>query len=49
MGIGMIAVVAPGDADLAVGALVEHGLSAWVVGQVERREGSAVELVGEYR
>ena len=49
MGIGMVAVVASDAAGLAVQVLVEHGLSAWVVGRIEHREGTAVELMGKYR
>ncbi|PRY41301.1 phosphoribosylformylglycinamidine cyclo-ligase [Umezawaea tangerina] len=48
MGVGMMAVVAPDSADAAVDVLVEHGLSAWVVGRVDSSDGTSVELVGEY-
>lgn len=48
MGVGMMAVVAPDGADTAVAVLAEHGLPAWVVGRVERREGARVKLVGGY-
>lgn len=37
MGVGMIAVVAPGDADRAVATLAERGVAAWVCGQVRPR------------
>jgi phosphoribosylformylglycinamidine cyclo-ligase len=49
MGVGMVAVVAPEAADLAVSALSDHGLSAWVAGRLETRDGAAVEMVGGYR
>lgn len=40
MGIGMIAVVAAGDADRSIALLAERGLTAWVCGVVRgRREG----------
>ena len=34
MGVGMVALVAPGDADTAVSVLAGHGIDAWVCGEV---------------
>jgi phosphoribosylformylglycinamidine cyclo-ligase len=47
MGVGMIAVVAPGDADTAVGLLHDRGIQAWVIGDVSAGSGT-VTLVGEH-
>jgi len=41
MGLGLVAVVAPADADAARAALRARGLDAWVVGGIERGEGEA--------
>lgn len=42
MGIGMIAVVAPGDADTALALLRTRGVQAWVCGEVRgRRDGES--------
>ncbi|TDT34500.1 phosphoribosylformylglycinamidine cyclo-ligase [Naumannella halotolerans] len=47
MGVGMVAVVAPADADAAVELLGERGVPAWVCGTVEAGlEG--VELIGDH-
>lgn len=52
MGVGMVAVLDPGDADVAVGVLAEHGVRAWVAGSVETApdegSGGRVELVGRH-
>jgi phosphoribosylformylglycinamidine cyclo-ligase len=48
MGVGMLAVVAPDDADAAVFILAEHGVPAWAAGETVGREGTA-RLVGSYR
>ncbi len=47
MGVGMIAVVASGDADTAVRVLADHGLRASVAGHVEPGSGT-VRLIGAY-
>ncbi|GAB3991926.1 phosphoribosylformylglycinamidine cyclo-ligase [Nocardioides marmoraquaticus] len=50
-GVGMVAVVAPDDADRAVALLGGHGVDAWVAGTVvPARDGGGgrVELVGEH-
>ena len=44
MGVGMVAVVPPSQADAAVGALGERGVAAWVCGEVV--DGGGVELAG---
>jgi phosphoribosylformylglycinamidine cyclo-ligase len=41
MGVGMVAVVAPGDADRAVQFLAERSVPAWVAGQVTPGSGNA--------
>ncbi len=49
-GIGMVAILAPNDADRALRTLAARGMKAWVAGVIEDRtgaEGSA--LVGKYR
>ncbi|MDQ4131473.1 MAG: phosphoribosylformylglycinamidine cyclo-ligase [Actinomycetota bacterium] len=43
LGVGMVAVVAPGDSDDAIGLLRARGVEAWVMGRV--REGPGVEIV----
>ncbi|NDL60809.1 phosphoribosylformylglycinamidine cyclo-ligase [Phytoactinopolyspora mesophila] len=47
MGVGMVAVVAPGDADSAVQRLTERDVPAWIAGEVVNGTGDA-ELVGAY-
>jgi phosphoribosylformylglycinamidine cyclo-ligase len=47
MGVGMLAVLAPDAADPAVAALSDHGVDAWVVGEVRTGSGS-VQLHGSY-
>jgi phosphoribosylformylglycinamidine cyclo-ligase len=50
-GVGMVALVAPDDADRAVSLLGEHGVGAWVAGTVDAAEPGAegaVRLVGEH-
>ena len=47
MGVGMVTVVAPDDADSAVGLLRERGLPAWVCGEVAAGE-PGVRLRGEH-
>ena len=41
MGLGLVAVVAPGDEAAAHAVLKARGLGAWTVGAVERGEGEA--------
>jgi phosphoribosylformylglycinamidine cyclo-ligase len=41
MGLGLVAVVAPGDEGAAHAALAARGLGAWTVGAIERGEGEA--------
>jgi phosphoribosylformylglycinamidine cyclo-ligase len=41
MGLGLVAVVAPGDEAAALAVLRERGLEAWTVGAIERGEGEA--------
>jgi phosphoribosylformylglycinamidine cyclo-ligase len=41
MGLGLVAVVAPGDEAAAHAALRERGLDAWTVGAIEKGEGEA--------
>jgi len=49
MGVGMVAVVAPDGADLAVRTLTAGGVPAWVCGEVEATSGPGrTDLVGEY-
>jgi phosphoribosylformylglycinamidine cyclo-ligase len=47
MGIGMVALVDPADADAAVGALANRGIEAWIAGSVLPGEGVA-RLVASY-
>ena len=47
MGVGMVAVVAPDDANSAVGLLRERGLPAWVCGEIGAGE-PGVRLRGEH-
>jgi phosphoribosylformylglycinamidine cyclo-ligase len=47
MGVGMVAVVTPGDADRAVRTLRERGVTAWIAGVVGPGAGQ-VTLVGEH-
>jgi len=53
MGVGMVAVVAPGAADHAVRLLADRDVSAWVCGEVavgpDGRPADAVRLVGRHR
>jgi phosphoribosylformylglycinamidine cyclo-ligase len=48
-GVGMVAVVAPDDADRAVSVLGEGGVDAWVCGEVSSAPGGAVTLSGDYQ
>jgi phosphoribosylformylglycinamidine cyclo-ligase len=49
-GVGMVALLAPAAVDAAVALLAEHGIDAWVAGQVTAASGTGgtVELVGQH-
>jgi phosphoribosylformylglycinamidine cyclo-ligase len=47
MGVGMVAVIGPEDADRALRLLAERGLPAWVIGQITAGSGG-VRLTGEH-
>jgi phosphoribosylformylglycinamidine cyclo-ligase len=47
MGVGMVAVVAPADADRAVRLLTQRGLPCWIAGRVATDQ-PGVRLVGEH-
>jgi len=50
VGVGMVAIVAPEAADLALRSLAARGMKAWVCGRVERRTGSeGAFLEGNYQ
>ena len=46
-GIGMVAIIAPEDADRAIQIIAKHGIQAWVAGAVSGN-GSGAALVGNY-
>jgi phosphoribosylformylglycinamidine cyclo-ligase len=50
MGVGMIAVVPEESADVALAALTDRGVEAWVAGEITKRgdHGSGAALVGDY-
>jgi len=48
MGVGMVAVVDPGDSEAAVEVLDAHGLDAWPCGTVVPESGGNVGLFGDY-
>ncbi|MBC7633070.1 phosphoribosylformylglycinamidine cyclo-ligase [Aeromicrobium sp.] len=52
MGVGMVALVAPDEADAAVRLLAEHGVDAWIAGDVAgagiHGEGGSVTLTGAH-
>ncbi len=48
MGVGMVAVVAPDDADAAIRLLVERGIPSWLCGEVLDVPGGAVALQGAH-
>ena len=51
MGVGMVAVLPPSEADAAIGVLAGRGLKAWVAGTVGNSvdaQGSSVRLVGQH-
>jgi phosphoribosylformylglycinamidine cyclo-ligase len=49
-GVGMVALLAPAAVDQGVALLADHGIDAWVAGEVKAAEGpgGTVELVGQY-
>ncbi len=47
MGVGMTAVVAPADADQAIGLLTQRGVLSWPLGEIVAGEGQA-QLVGRH-
>jgi phosphoribosylformylglycinamidine cyclo-ligase len=49
MGVGMVAVVAPEDADRVLAVLTARHVPAWVLGEVKPADGAArSELVGNH-
>ena len=49
MGVGMVAMVAPQDADVVVELLGARGVPSWVCGEALGTTGHRVEMVGEYQ
>jgi phosphoribosylformylglycinamidine cyclo-ligase len=49
-GVGMVALVPPGDVDRAVRTLAGHGVSAWAAGEVslDEHHGGQVRMVGQH-
>ena len=47
-GVGMVALTAADDADAALALLAEHGIRAWVAGQVGPGTGTRVSLIGQH-
>lgn len=47
LGVGMVALVTPGDADEAIATLAGRGIDAWTCGEVAEGDGT-VELVNDY-
>ena len=49
-GVGMVALTDPEDVDAAIAVLAEHGVRAWVAGEVgvDAERGGRVELVGQH-
>ena len=48
MGVGMVALVAPDDADAAIRSLAERGFEAWAAGEVLDAPGGTVTLTGDH-
>ena len=50
LGVGMIAIVAPGDADRALAILTARHLDCWVIGAINKggKEGPRAKLVGQH-
>jgi phosphoribosylformylglycinamidine cyclo-ligase len=49
LGVGMVALTAPDDADRALALLTARGLDAWVCGAVRPTPGGTVTLSGRYQ
>jgi phosphoribosylformylglycinamidine cyclo-ligase len=49
-GVGMVALTDPEDVDAAIAVLAEHGIRAWVAGEVgvDAELGGRVELTGQH-
>ena len=49
-GVGMVALTDPDDVDTAIAVLGEHGVRAWVAGEVavDPEAGGRVELTGQH-
>jgi phosphoribosylformylglycinamidine cyclo-ligase len=47
-GVGMVALTDPDDVDAAIAVLAEHGVHAWVAGEVSPVAGGRVELTGQH-
>jgi len=48
MGVGMVAVVAPDDADKAVTHLKGRGIDSWILGEIQDAPGGTVTMAGEH-
>ena len=46
MGVGMVAVIAPGSVDPALAALAESGIHAWICGEVTDQPGGSTRMAG---
>ncbi|HEV7792234.1 MAG TPA: phosphoribosylformylglycinamidine cyclo-ligase, partial [Pseudonocardia sp.] len=46
MGVGMVAVIAPGDVDRAMAVLTARHMPAWILGDVQRAKDVATEPNG---
>jgi phosphoribosylformylglycinamidine cyclo-ligase len=49
LGVGMVAVCAPGDTDRALAVLSASGVEAWICGEVTSAGGGVVTLSGKYQ
>jgi phosphoribosylformylglycinamidine cyclo-ligase len=47
-GVGMVALTPADDVDAALAILADHGVDAWVAGEVQGTPGGRVELVGQH-
>ncbi len=47
-GVGMVALTAADDVDMAIALLAEHGIRSWVAGEVNTEPGGEVNLVGQH-
>ncbi|MGH3506577.1 MAG: phosphoribosylformylglycinamidine cyclo-ligase [Nocardioidaceae bacterium] len=48
MGVGMVAVVAPGSVDAGLGLLADAGVEAWICGEVTDMSGGTARLTGKH-